>query len=161
MLKPVDRCKLLSERDSKWLDISSDLRFLSGAREFLWTSDRSGFRHIYLYERNGNLIRQLTKGEWVVYKIEGVDERGGWIYYSSNQASVLGRDLYRIKMDGSGEERITGDAGTHGIVMNLQATAQVDSFSSMNRREEIRVSDLASGKKLSCFTPATWMNLIW
>ncbi len=98
--------RLLNERDSKWLDISSDLRFLSAGREFLWTSDRSGFRHIYLYNRSGNLIRQLTKGEWVVYKIEGVDERNGWIYYSSNQASVLGRDLYRIKIDGS-------DAGAH------------------------------------------------
>jgi len=142
---------LLNERDSNWLDIGSDLRFLSGGREFLWTSDRSGFRHIYLYERSGKVIRQLTAGEWVVYKIEGVDEGSGWVYYSSNQASLLGRDLYRIKIDGSKAERITGDSGTHGIAMNAQATAHVDSFSSLTRREEIRVSDLSSGKKTELF----------
>ena len=70
---------LLSEKDTYWLDINDDLTFLSGGREFLWTSDRSGFRHIYLYGRNGCLIRQITAGDWIVSDVAGVDEQNGWI----------------------------------------------------------------------------------
>jgi dipeptidyl-peptidase-4 len=143
----------LTERDPNWLDVGKDLRFLDGGKQFLWTSDRTGFRHIYLYERNGKLVRQITRGDWVVQEIAGVDERGGWIYYLSNEHSVIGRDLFRIREDGTKAERITTAPGTHGINMNPQATAEVDSFSSINRMEEIRVRDLSSGKEIELLPP--------
>ena len=142
---------ILSERDPHWVDVGNDLRFIDGGRQFLWTSDRSGFRHIYLYERGGTLVRQITKGDWVVYEIQGVDERGGWIYYTSNQASTLDRDLFRIRPEGGGAERITNSSGTHDITMNLQATSLVDSFSSTARTQEIQVRDLSSGKEEELF----------
>lgn len=142
---------ILIEQDSGWLDVGNDLRFLSGGRQFLWTSSRSGFNHIYLYDRNGKILRQLTKGEWMVYGIEGVDEPGGWIYYSSNQDSVLGRTLYRVKIDGTSTELITQGRGTHGINMSAQAVTLVDSFSSLTRQQEIIVRDLVSGKEMQLF----------
>jgi dipeptidyl-peptidase 4 len=141
---------LLSEQDRHWLSINDDLTFLSGG-QFLWTSERSGFRHIYLYSRNGQPIRQLTAGNWVVNDIAGVDERNGWIYYNSNQASILGRDLFRIRMDGSGTERITKKPGTHKISLNASATALVDSFSSMIQAPEISVCSLVEGKDTVLF----------
>jgi dipeptidyl-peptidase-4 len=147
------RCKrILAENDPHWLNIGDDLTFISGGREFLWTSDRTGFRHIYLYSRAGKLVRPVTSGDWVVFDIEGVDTTGGWIYYSSNQSSVLGRDLFRIKMDGSGAERVTGPPGTHRIQMNAAATAMVDSYSSMARTPEVSALDLGIGKKMSIFS---------
>jgi dipeptidyl-peptidase-4 len=144
---------ILTERDPDWLDVGNDLKFLDGGRQFLWTSDRTGFRHIYLYDRNGKLVRQITQGDWVVHEIAGVDESGGWIYYLSNESSVIGRDLFRIPEDGSKSERITSGAGTHSIRMNPQATAHVDSFSSLNRMEEICVHDLSSGKGIELHLP--------
>jgi dipeptidyl-peptidase-4 len=146
---------ILTERDANWLDVGRDLKFLAAGKRFLWTSDRTGFRHIYLYDRNGTLVRQITKGDWVVREIAGVDEEGGWIYYESNENSVLGRDLYRIREDATKAERVTIAPGTHSINMNPQATAHVDSFSSMNRMQEIRVRDLSSGKETELLLPKT------
>jgi dipeptidyl-peptidase-4 len=153
---------ILTENDPYWIDISSDLTFISKGREFLWTSDRSGFRHIYLYTRGGQLVRQLTKGEWVVGEITGVDEQGGWIYYTSNQAGILGSDLFRIKLDGSGSERVTKEQGTHSINMNSQATALVDSWSALSQTPRIRVTDVTSGKEETLFRHRTFeeFNLV-
>jgi dipeptidyl-peptidase 4 len=138
---------VLKETDPYWLDITSDLSFLSGGREFLWTSDRTGFRHIYHYYRSGQLIRQFTSGDWVVSGVSGVDEKNHFVYYTSNKATLLGRDLFRSSLDGTGSERVTSEAGTHAILMNAAANAFADSFSSMTRRPEHWVCDLASGKK--------------
>jgi dipeptidyl-peptidase-4 len=146
---------IFSEKDQYWIDISNDLTFVSNGREFLWTSDRSGFRHIYLYTRVGRLVRQLTQGDWVVGEIAGVDERNGWVYYTSNQADALGSNLFRIKLDGSGPERVTKDNGTHSINMNLQATAFVDSWSALSQTQQIRVTDLSSGKEENLFRHRT------
>jgi dipeptidyl-peptidase-4 len=146
---------ILTEQDPDWLDVSDDLKFLDDGKQFLWTSSRTGFRHIYLYSRNGKLVRQITKGDWNVHEIAGVDERGGWIYYLSNEFSVIGRDLFRIQRDGTRSERLTAPPGTHSINMNAQASACTDSFSSMNRMEEIRVRNLSSGKETELHLPGT------
>ncbi len=137
---------VLIERDQYWLNITNDLTFLSDGLRMLWTSERSGFRHIYLYNRDGQLVRQLTTGNWVASEIEGVDEQSGWVYYSSNQDETLGRHLYRVKLDGSASERLTQESGTHRIDMNSKATALVDSYSSLTQAPQSRVHDLASGK---------------
>jgi dipeptidyl-peptidase 4 len=142
---------LLNEKDTYWIDITDDLTFLSGGSEFLWTSHRSGFRHIYLYGRNGRLKRQITSGDWIVSDVTGVDEQNGWIYYRSNQAATLGLNLFRIRMDGSGAERMTKESGTHGISMNPSLTALVSSVSSMNRTQEISVRNLIGGKEIELF----------
>jgi dipeptidyl-peptidase 4 len=142
---------IFKERDRYWLDITDDLIFMSGGREFLWTSSRSGFRHIYIYSRSGELLKQLTSGEWVVREITGIDENNGWIYFTSNKAETLGRQLFRIKPDGSGVERVTKEPGVHEIQMNALATAFVDSFSSLTQVPLINIQDVASGQKTELF----------
>jgi dipeptidyl-peptidase-4 len=144
---------LLREKDAHWLDVTDNLAFLSGGREFLWTSNRSGFHHIYLYSRGGQLIRPVTSGEWVVQDIIGVDERNGWIYYSSNQSEPIGLNLFRIRMDGTGAERVTREPGTHAVFMNASNTALVDFHSSLKRAQQITVQDLTGGKKIELHTP--------
>jgi dipeptidyl-peptidase-4 len=103
---------------------------LKDGKEFLWTSERTGFRHIYLYERDGRLVRQLTEGNWQVAGISGLDETNGWVYFTANQDNPIGQDLYRVKLDGTGLERLSKEKGTHRIDMNPDATAYLDTFSS-------------------------------
>ena len=136
------------ERDPHWLNISNDLLFLSNGEEFLWTSERTGFRHIYRYRRDGQLVRQLTSGEWEVQGLEGVDEEGGWLYYASRENNVLGNDLYRIKLDGSGKQRVTQRKGTHGVTMNPAATAYTDFYSALDKVPELSLRNLANGKRV-------------
>ncbi len=144
---------ILIEQDPNWLDIGDTPKFLAGGKRFLWLSSRTGYQHLYLYERNGTLLRPITRGDWVAYEIAEVDEAGGWIYYVSNQAETIGRDLYRIRLDGSGGERVSKLPGTHQVNMNPQGTAYVDSFSSLVRKQEIHVCDLVAHREKELFLP--------
>ena len=144
---------LLTETDAAWLEVSDNLTFLSGGREFLWTSNRSGFQHMYLYSRDGRSLTQVTSGDWVVSDIVGVDEPNGWIYYQSNQFEDIGLNLFRVRKDGSGTERLTRDSGTHKVYMNGQHTAMVDFYSSLTRPQEIHVHDLSRQKEIELFKP--------
>jgi dipeptidyl-peptidase-4 len=121
---------ILTERDDHWIDVTNDLTYLKDGAEFLWTSERTGFRHIYLYERDGGLIRRLTEGDWQVGQISGLDEENGWVYFTADKDQPIGQDLYRVKLDGTGLERLTEEKGTHRIDMNPGATAYLDVFSS-------------------------------
>jgi dipeptidyl-peptidase-4 len=121
---------ILTERDDHWINVTNDLTYLKDGKEFLWTSERTGFRHIYLYERDGKLIRPLTEGDWQVGGISGVDEDNGWVYFTANHDQPIGQDLYRVKLDGTGLERITLEKGSHRIDMSPNATAYLDTFSS-------------------------------
>jgi dipeptidyl-peptidase-4 len=120
---------LVTETDSAWVDVNDDFTWLDGGRRFLWTSERDGWNHIYLYDRDGTLMRQLTSGEWEVAGIEGVDEEAGVVYFTATEQSPLERHLYRIPLDGQGLDRVTRGAGTHEITMSPDARHYVDEWS--------------------------------
>ena len=132
--------RILKEKDPYWINVSSDLTFLPASRRLLWTTERSGFRHIELYGFDGKRQAALTKGDWEVAAIERVDEKNGWVYYTSNEDQPLGKDLYRVRIDGSGKERLTATPGTHSVNVSPRATAFLDSFSSLKTpsRAELR-----------------------
>ena len=109
---------VLVEKDTYWINVTNDLNFLKESKELLWTSERTGFRHIYLWGYDGHRRRPLTEGPWEVSKIVGVDAENGWVYYLANEENPLGNDLYRIKLDGDGKERLTNGKGSHSILMN-------------------------------------------
>ena len=143
---------VLTERDDHWVNVTDDLTFLANGKEFLWTSERSGLRHIYLYygdsDRAGKMIRQLTEGDWEVFAIDGVDEDGGWVYFSANRDNPIGRDFYRVKLDGSSLERLTEGKGSHRIDLNPSASAFLDSFSAMTDTGRTTFHDLATDRSL-------------
>ncbi len=151
---PAGRSRtVLTERDDHWVDVTDDLTFLEGGERFLWTSARSGLRHVYLYGADGALIRQLTRGDFRVGEVAGVDEgprvdeEGGFVYYTANADNLLGADLYRVKLEGSEPERLTREKGTHQISMNPAATAWIDQFSTLDvsRVRRRTVHDPGSG----------------
>ncbi len=159
---------VLTERDPFWINITNDLKFLSGGSRFLWTSERTGFRHIYLYTLNGELVGQLTGthprscqregvpvepewlcsggSDWEVGQIVGVDEENGWVYYTANEANTLGSNLYRVGLDGGKPELLTAARGTHTIVMNSAANAFADTESALTTLPELRLHHLPSGR---------------
>lgn len=99
------------------LELTDDLTYLPDGKSFLWTSERSGYKHLYLYDLSGKLIRPVTSGEFEVASIAGVDEKNGIVYYTSTEVtpgvgSALDRQLYRIGIDGQNKQRLTTQAGT-------------------------------------------------
>jgi dipeptidyl-peptidase-4 len=120
---------LLHEKDLYWINLSDDLYFLKDGKRFLWSSERSGYRHFYLYDLRGTELSQLTKGEWEETGLAGVDESKGLLYFSATEKSPIERHLYRVGLDGAGFARITEESGTHHAQMNAAADKFIDTYS--------------------------------
>jgi len=120
---------LLTEKDSSWINVNDDLRFLKDSKRFLWASERTGYRHLYLCDVGGKQSAQLTKGDWEVSQVEAVDEAKNTVYFTAAEKSPIERQLYRVSLDGSGFSRITKEAGTHGIRFSPTSAAYVDTYS--------------------------------
>ncbi len=138
--------KILQERSNTWINLHKDLHFLSDANGFVWTSERDGFRHVYHYGLNGELIRQVTTGDWQVDEIEAVSE--GQIYFTGTKDSWTEKHLYRVALSGGDVERVTKRAGSHDVVMADDASVYVDTFSSRQQPPQVSLHN-AAGKRLT------------
>jgi dipeptidyl-peptidase 4 len=139
---------LLSDKDAYWINVTDDLRFLKDGKRFLWSSERSGYRHLYLYYFSGTQPLQLTKGDWEVSHVDTVDEAKGLVYFTATEKSPLERHLYRVGLDGSGFTRITTEDGTHRVEFGPDAAIYVDTYSNAStppRQDLYR----AAGEKLA------------
>lgn len=121
--------RLLTEKDQSWINISDDLHFFKDNKRFLWSSERTGYRHLYLYGLDGKEIAQLTKGDWEVNHVEAVDEAKGIVYFTSTEKSPTERHLFRVALDGSGFARITKGDGFHMVNLSPTADLYVDAYS--------------------------------
>lgn len=110
------------------------MRLLAGDR-FLWSSERDGWNHLYLYDLRGNLVRRLTEGPFPVMDVLAVDEESGWVYFTAHGDRQRPYDthLYRVGLDGAGFARLTEDPGQHAIRMSPSMRYFVDTHSSVDR----------------------------
>ena len=145
---------LLTERSPHWVPLHNDLRFLDQSARFIWASDRDGYRHLYLYNLDGTLLRALTSGTTMTIGdnsesgLRGVDEKQGWVYFMSNAASVLQRQMYRVPLGKPGAaQQITQGAGWHSVRMAEDASVFIDSYSSSTQPPSITLR-AADGKAL-------------
>lgn len=122
---------LWRETDPAWVNLADDLRFLHNG-DLLWTSERDGFRHLYVHGKDGARRKQLTEGAWEVQDVLRVDEDGGWVYFSGTKDSPMERHVYRVRLDGFGLQRLTQGAGTHTASFAPRGDAYLDSFSSLH-----------------------------
>lgn len=134
---------VLTEKDAYWINLSDDLYFLKDSRRFLWSSERSGYRHLYLYDLSGRQLAQLTQGNWGVTSLVGADETAGVVYFTATEASPLERQLYRVNLDGSSFTRITREKGTHDLLFSPSGNVFVDTWSNHAAppRQELLRSD--------------------
>ncbi|MDZ7682371.1 MAG: S9 family peptidase [Fodinibius sp.] len=119
-----------TERSDAWVDVSNNLRFLPDGDRFVYTSEESGYNHIYLYDMQGNLIRQVTQGKWEVTNYLGYDQDADRIYYMSTEASPLQRHFYSIDADGSDKRKMTDGAGWNSINMSRDYKYYIETTSS-------------------------------
>ncbi len=129
---------LIHETTKAWVEPLDNPAWLADG-SFLWESERSGWRHLYHYKGDGTLLRQVTSGEWEVRDLHGVDEKNGWIYFAGTERSPIGLDLYRVKLDGSGLQRISDAPGTHAAKFNPSMTYFVDNWSDINTPNQARL----------------------
>ena len=109
---------ILTEKAKYWIQLHKSLRFINKSREFIWASERSGYSHLYHYKINGDLIGQLTSGDWKVTSAPFINEERGKIYFTATYGSVLERHLYEINITDKNvtvPKPITKRAGLHNI----------------------------------------------
>jgi dipeptidyl-peptidase-4 len=129
---------VLREQGKAWVDRAEDVQWLKDG-SFLWPSERTGWRHLYHYKPDGTLLRAVTAGSWEVRAVHGVDEPGGWVYYSGTERSHIGGDVYRARLDGSARARLSTAAGTHVASFNPSLTRYVDSWSDAHTPAQVRL----------------------
>ena len=123
---------ILSEKSETYIDFTftDDLTYLDNGREFLMSSERDGYKHFYLYGLEGNLINQITKGAWEAETMVGLDQKRRLLYYRSTKDSPKERHLYRIKLDGKGETKLSSAPGIHTLNMSPDTKYFMDYVSS-------------------------------
>ena len=120
----------LVDTSATYLDPPNNFRVLADGR-FLWSSEQSGWRHLYLYDRQGRPLRQLTHGEWVVGEVAGIDEKQGWVYFAGETRLGLEQHLFRVRLDGTGLTQLTHEPGWHQASVSPDLRAFLDRHSSL------------------------------
>jgi len=108
----------LEERDAAYLPVWDDLTFLESKNQYLRRSEASGWNHIYLHELEGGKVRQLTRGEWEVTALYGVDEAEGWVYFQAALHGPRERQVCRIRLDGKDLEEVAEEPGWNSAVFD-------------------------------------------
>lgn len=131
---------LFHETSPAWIE-TDDLRDPEWLKDgsFLWLTHSSGWKHIYHYSADGKLIRQVTNGKWEARTLHGVDEANGWVYFSGTERSHIGGDAYRIKLDGTGLQRLTETAGTHVANFAPDFAHFIDRWSDISTPPQLRL----------------------
>jgi dipeptidyl-peptidase-4 len=106
---------ILSETSPHWVDLTDDFKPLANG-DFLWTSEKSGFRHIYLHKADGELVRQVTSGDWPVEQIDGVDEATSTVIFGAVKDTPLEERIYSVSYAKPGQPKALTSAGGQWIV---------------------------------------------
>lgn len=128
---------ILSEESETWIDVHDDLYFLDNGEQFITTSDKDGYNHIYLYNMQGRELQQVTEGEWDVTDFIGHNERNYRLFYVSTEESPLERHLYSVRVDGKRKQKLTEGEGWHSINMSRDFKYYIDSWSDYNKPAEV------------------------
>jgi dipeptidyl-peptidase 4 len=105
---------ILTEESKTYVDVENfadDIYYLSDNKSFVMSSEKDGFKHLYLYEITGKLIRQITTGNWEVADFYGIDEKSKTLYFTSTEMSNTERQLFSISLDGKLKKQLTSEKG--------------------------------------------------
>lgn len=124
---------LLKEENKHYIDIHDDLTFLKDGKRFIWTSERDGWNHLYLYDMSGKQLEQLTQGQWEVTKFYGIDEAREQIYYQATEKSPMERQVYAQSLKGKRKQKLASDAGWNEAQFSSNYDYYVVTHSTINK----------------------------
>ena len=125
---------VFTERDSTWVEVVDDFVWLEGGKSFTWVSERDGWKHVYVVSRDGRTSRLVTKGDYDVLQVKGIDPKGGWLYYIASPDNPVQRYLFRVRLDGKGKpERLSParEPGSHTYDMAPNYKYAIETYSSL------------------------------
>ncbi len=136
-----------NEKDKAYVDVTDNLTFLAD-NSFIWTSEKDGYNHIYLYDKNGKLRNQVTNGKWEVTDYYGYDEKSKSVFYQSVENGSINRDVYRIGLNGKNKVRLTNQTGTNRATFSPNFMYFINNFSSVTTPPTYTLREAKSGKQV-------------
>lgn len=132
---------ILEEKDKYYIEIHDNLTFYKDDSGFLWTSEKDGFNHIYLYQISGKERRQITKGNWEVTNFYGYDDKNKVLYFQSNEESPLERNIYRVNIWGKSKKKLSKKSGTNSASFNSNFSYFINTYSNANLPNAITLNN--------------------
>lgn len=134
---------IIEEKDSKYVEPEHPLVFVkNNPSQFIWQSRRDGYNHLYLYDINGNLIKQLTSGNWEVTEVKGFDAKAQKLFFMATAESPITRNLYAVNLANNKIERLTQGEGTHTAQVSDDGSNVLDVMSNTTTPRLITVSEV-------------------
>jgi dipeptidyl-peptidase-4 len=129
---------VLQETTPAWVNVNGSPVWLADG-SFLWLSERDGFKHLYRYRGDGTLIGRVTTGRWEIRTLYGVDEKRGFIYFSSGARRHIDTDVYRTRLDGGIPTRLSRTDGTHRATFSPSYTQYIDVWNDAMTPSQVRL----------------------
>ncbi|MCA8960066.1 MAG: S9 family peptidase [Planctomycetes bacterium] len=133
-----DATTVLRETSNAWVDVLGAPRWLRDG-SFLWSSERTGYEHLYHYGADGTLLRPVTSGDGEVKSVLRIDEERGRLWFTSNRDDSAGLHAYRVALDGSGLVRLTHGDGSHAVTLDESGETFLDEYSSVTIPTQVRL----------------------
>ncbi len=138
---------LFEETDEKYTEPMQPARFIPGAPEqFVWQSNRDGFNHLYLYDMQGKMLKQLTKGSWEVTRVLDFSPQASSLVFERTSQSGIGRQICSLNLKSGKIKQLSEGNGTHRAIMAESGKAFLDFYSSLSVPNKITLYSLSSGK---------------
>jgi dipeptidyl-peptidase-4 len=125
------------EQQKTWVDWLDVIHFLQNNKGYIIQTDKGGWMHIYQYDMNGNLVKQITNGDWTVKDIENIDEKKGIVYFTARKENSTRYDFYSIKLDGTGLQRLTFGDYSNTVNVSPEGSYFITSYSNINTPTKI------------------------
>jgi len=123
---------IFTETDEAYIDVTDNLTFLNDGKHFVWTSEKSGYNHIYLYNLKGKQVRKITKGDYDITDFYGLDENTNTVYFASAERSPLHRDVYSVQLNGKNKTILTNKVGTNSATFSSNYKYFINQHSDAN-----------------------------
>lgn len=131
---------ILTEKSGSWVDAPDTIHFAGETNQFLWPSDRDGYNHLYLYNTSGQLVRQVTQGDWDVDNISGIDSVHRVIYFTAAKPSPLQRQIFGALLDGGADiTQISEEPGVHSPLFSPDAGHYLDTSSNISKAPHVNL----------------------
>jgi len=143
---------LFEEHDDKYTEPLHPMLFVkNNPSQFIWQSRKDGYNHFYLYNINGTLIKQLTRGNWEVKAENGFDEKGERLFFHANEQSPVNQDFYSVNLKSGEVKRLTYGNGFHICTVDAKGNYLIDNFTSSHIPREYNIINTNTKKATNIY----------
>lgn len=148
---------VMNEKDAAYVDVTDNLTFLKD-NSYIWTSEKDGYNHIYLYDKTGKLKNQVTKGNWEVTSYYGFDEKAKTVYFQSTENGSMVRDVYKISLDGKNKVKLSQQIGTNAATFSPNFDNLINTYSSASSPPIYSLNNSKDGKQIKGIVDNTLLS---